>query len=149
MDLVKWNPFKEIEDVLDRYRRVGEFPFRSLGGFEPSMAMADWSPRVDISETDKEYTIKADLPEVKKEDVKVTLDHGLLTIQGERKQEKEEKGKRFHRVECSYGSFTRSFRLPENIKEADIKADYKDGVLTLSLPKSAIEKPKVKEIEIH
>lgn len=148
MDLIKWNPFREIEDVMDRYRRLGGYPLRPLGGFETAMTNADWSPRVDIAETDKEYSIKAELPEVKKEDVKVTLDQGLLSISGERKQEKEEKGKRFHRVECSYGSFTRSFRLPENIDEAGIKADYKDGVLVLTLPKAKIEKAKGKEIKI-
>jgi HSP20 family protein len=148
MDLIKWNPFKEIEDVMNRYRRVGDYPFQSQGGFETTMIKADWSPRVDIAETDQEYIIKAEIPEVKKEDIKVTIENGMLTIQGERKQEKAKKGKRYHRVECCYGTFSRSFRLPENVDESGIKADYQDAILTLTLPKSDMKKTGGKEIKI-
>jgi len=105
-------------------------------------------PTVDISESEGEYLIKAELPEVKKEDVKVTVENGVLTLQGERRQEKEEKGKKFHRVERSYGSFIRSFTLPESVDESMVKAEYKDGVLNLHLPKSERVKPKAIDVKV-
>jgi HSP20 family protein len=113
------------------------------------MTTGDWSPRVDISETDNEFVIKAEIPEVTKEDVKVSVDNGVLTIQGERKQEKEEKGKRFHRVERYYGSFVRSFTLPDNIDETKVKASFKDGMLNLQIPKTAETKPKAIEVKVE
>jgi HSP20 family protein len=109
----------------------------------------DWSPRVDISETDNEFVVKAEIPEVKKEDVKVSVDNGVLTIQGERKQEKEEKGKKFHRVERYYGSFVRSFTLPDNVDETKVKATFKDGMLSLQIPKTAETKPKAIEVKVE
>jgi len=112
MNLVKWDPFRELEDVTNRLNRIfGQSLARSESG-QNMLAVADWAPSVDISETDSEYLIKGEIPGVKKEDVKVTIQDGMLTIQGERKQEKEEKGKKFHRIERSYGSFVRSFRVP-------------------------------------
>jgi HSP20 family protein len=112
------------------------------------MATGDWAPRVDIAETDKEFSIKAEIPDVKKEDVKVLVDNGILTIKGERKQEKEEKGKKFHRVERFYGSFTRSFTLPDNVDESKIEASFKDGMLNLTIPKTAETKPKAIDVKI-
>jgi HSP20 family protein len=112
------------------------------------MIVADWTPSVDISETESEYQIKAEIPDVKKEDVKVTVEDGVLTIQGERKQEKEEKGKKFHRIERSYGSFVRTFSLPDVIEEEKVKAEFKDGVLNLHLPKSEKAKPKAIEVKV-
>ncbi|MFO0768316.1 MAG: Hsp20/alpha crystallin family protein [Nitrospiraceae bacterium] len=89
---------------------------------------ADWTPLVDIKlETETEYAIKVELPEVKKEDVRVTVEDGVLTIQGERKQEKEEKGKKYHRIERAYGRFVRTFTLPDTVDEANVKAGYTDG----------------------
>jgi HSP20 family protein len=120
---------------------------RSEAGHD-TLTTVDWAPSVDISETDNEYVIKAEIPEVKKEDVKVTVEDGQLTIQGERKQEKEEKGKRFHRVERSYGSFMRSFGVPDNVDESKAKAEFKDGMLTLTLPKSEKAKPRALEVKI-
>jgi HSP20 family protein len=93
--------------------------------------------------------IKAEIPEVNKEDVKITVDNGVLTIRGERKQEKEEKGKKFHRVERSYGSFTRSFTLPDNVDETKIKASFKDGMLNLHIQKSEKAKPRVIEVKVE
>ena len=106
------------------------------------------APRVDIAETDKEFSIKAEIPEVKKEDVKVTVDNGVLTIRGERKQEKEEKDKKFHRVERFYGSFMRSFTLPDNVDESKIEASFKDGMLNLTIPKTEATKPKAIDVKI-
>jgi HSP20 family protein len=112
------------------------------------MVVADWVPSVDVSETDGAYQIKAEIPDVKKEDVKVTLEDGVLTIQGHRKQEKEETGKKYHRVERSYGSFVRSFTLPDLVDEENVKAEFKDGVLNLQLPKSEKAKPKAIEVKV-
>lgn len=142
MNLVKWDPFRELEDMSSRLNRIFGRPALRTGSDHEMMAVADWMPSVDISETDTAYLIKGEIPGVKKEDVKVTIQDGMLTIQGERKQEKEEKGKKFHRVECSYGNFVRSFRVPDDADEAGVKAEFKDGMLNVTLPKSEKAKPK-------
>ena len=144
--LMRWDPFRELEDVSERLNRMIRRPATPTSGKE-SMTVADWTPTVDISETDGEYQIQAEIPDVRKEDVKITLEDGILTIQGERKQEKKEQGKRYHRVEWSYGSFVRSFSgLPDLVDQEKIKAEFRDGVLNLHLPKS--EKVKSKEIDV-
>ena len=147
MTLVRWDPFRELESMSDRLNRVFSRPTLSTSGRE-ALTVADWMPTVDISETDSEYLIKAELPEVKKEDVKVTVENGVLTLQGERRQEKEEKGKKYHRVERSYGSFVRSFTLPESVDESAVKAEYKDGMLNLHLPKTEKVKPKSIDVKV-
>lgn len=147
MSLVRWDPFRELEDMSDRLNRMFARPALRSSGKE-TLTVADWMPVVDISENDGGYLIKAELPEVKKEDVKVTVEDGVLTIQGERRQEKEEKGKKYHRVERSYGSFVRSFTLPESVDESAVKAEYKDGVLNLHLPKSERVKPKAIDVKV-
>lgn len=147
MTLVRWDPFRELEDMSERLNRVFTRPALRTSGKE-ALTVADWMPTVDISETDAEYLIKAELPEVKKEDVKVTVEEGVLTLQGERRQEKEEKGKKYHRVERSYGRFVRSFTLPESVDEAGVKAEYKDGVLSLHLPKTEKVKPKAIDVKV-
>ena len=103
---------------------------------------------VDISEDDKEYTIKAELPDVKKEDIKLNVHDDVLTITGERKYEKEEKGKKYHRVERAYGSFMRSFTLPEDADGTKVTAEYKDGLLNVRVPKSEKAKPKTIEVKV-
>ena len=145
MQLTKWDPFREMEDVFDRYTRAIGWPRR---GSQEIMAAGDWAPRVDIAETDNEFIIKAEIPGVKKEDVKVTVDSGVLSIRGERKQEKEEKDKKFHRVERYYGSFTRSFTMPDNVDETKIEASFKDGMLNLRIPKTEAAKPKAIEVKV-
>ncbi|MCP9462040.1 MAG: Hsp20/alpha crystallin family protein [Nitrospira sp.] len=148
MSLVRWDPFRELEDMSERLNRVfARSPVRATGAKE-HLTVADWIPTVDISETDDEYLIKAELPEVKKEDVRVTVEDGVLTMHGERRQEKEEKGRKYHRVERSYGSFVRSFTLPESVDETGVKAEYKDGVLNLHLPKVEKVKPKAIEVKV-
>jgi HSP20 family protein len=133
--------------MSERLNRVFSRPTLRNTGKE-NLTVADWMPTVDISETESEYLIKAELPEVRKEDVKVMVENGVLTLQGERRQEKEEKGRRFHRVERSYGSFVRSFTLPESVDEGGVKAEYKDGVLALHLPKSEKVKPKAIDVKV-
>lgn len=146
MALMKWEPLREIEDMFDRYTRAMGWP--SSQGQE-LVTTGNWMPRVDISETNNEFVIKAEIPEVKKEDVKVNVDNGVVTIQGERKQEKEDKGKKFHRVERYYGSFCRSFSLPDNVDETKIKASFKDGMLNLQVPKTAAAKPRAIEVKVE
>ena len=150
MAIVRWDPFRELEEMSDRLNRMITRPgtAQTAAQGKEVMTVADWAPSVDISETEAEYAIKAELPEVKKEDVKVTVEDGVLTLQGERKQEKEEKGKKYHRIERSYGRFVRSFTLPDSVDESKVKAEYTDGVLHLHLPKSEKAKPKQIDVKI-
>ncbi|MBM4121237.1 MAG: Hsp20/alpha crystallin family protein [Nitrospira sp.] len=144
----RWDPFKELEDMQSRLGTLfGRLPVRKEGGKE-AMTVAEWAPLVDIVEDEKEYLIKAELPEVKKEDVKVTVEDDVLTITGERKYEKEEKGKKYHRVERAYGSFERSFTLPEDADGSKVNAEFKDGILKVRLPKSEKAKPKAVEVKV-
>ena len=145
--LAKWNPFRELEDIQNRLSsRFGRTSLRGLG--DESMTVSEWTPLVDLAEDDKEYLIKAELPEVKKEDVKVTVENGVLTITGERKFEKEEENKKYHRIERAYGSFMRSFTLPQDAAGDKINAEFKDGVLKVHLPKSAEAKPKSIDVKV-
>jgi len=147
--ITRWDPFRELEEMQNRLSTlVGRAPVRKNGEKKEAMTVAEWAPLVDITEDDKEYLIKAELPEVKKEDVKLTAHDNVLTITGERKYEKEEKGKKYHRVERAYGSFERSFTLPEDADEGKIAAEFKDGVLKVHLPKSEKAKPKSIEVKI-
>lgn len=148
MNLTKWDPFRELEDMSQRLNRIFGRSLTTRGQDGETIKAADWSPAVDVTESETEYLIKAEIPEVKKEDVKVTIQDGMLTLSGERKQEKEEKGKRYHRIERSYGSFVRSFELPANVDEAGVKADFKDGLLTLQLPKTEKAKPKAIDVKV-
>lgn len=146
MNLVKWDSFKELEDVSNRLNRIFSRPVARTESNHEMLAVADWTPSVDISETDTAYLIKGEIPGVKKEDVRVTIEDGMITMRGERKLEKEDKGEKFHRIERSYGSFMRSFRMPDDADESNIKAEFKDGMISVTLPKSA--KAKSKEIEV-
>ncbi|HEX5363462.1 MAG TPA: Hsp20/alpha crystallin family protein [Gallionella sp.] len=137
MNLVKWDPFKELEDMSSRLNRLFGRSMLPVESDRELLSVADWMPSVDISETESAYLIKAEIPGVQKEDVKVTIEDGMLTLQGERKQEKEEKDKKFHRIERSYGCFMRSFRVPDDADESAIKAEFKDGLLNVTLNKSA------------
>lgn len=147
--LTRWDPFKEMEETQNRLARFfGLTPPRPGNGGQETMTITEWSPSVDITEDDKEYLVKADLPDVKKDDVKVTVENGVLTITGERKFEKEEKGKKYHRIERSYGNFLRSFTLPDAADGAKVAAEFKDGVLKVHLPKSEKAKPKAVEVKV-
>ncbi|MER3425282.1 MAG: heat-shock protein Hsp20 [Nitrospiraceae bacterium] len=148
MNVLRWDPFRELEEMSERLNRViGRTSLRRDDGKE-MLTVADWVPAVDIIETESEYLIKAELPEVKKEEVKITLQEGVLTIQGERKQEKEEKGKKFHRIERTYGTFSRSFTLPDYVDDARVSAEFREGVLNLHLPKSEKSKPRAIEVKV-
>ena len=119
-----------------------------LPSIDEPIASTEWSPLVDVEESEKEYTIKAELPEVRKENVKVELENGSVRISGERKLEKEEAGRRFHRIERSYGAFERSFTLPEGTERKNISAEFKDGLLRVHLPKGEGATHKTLEIPV-
>jgi HSP20 family protein len=123
-------------------------PPRTKGMTEEELVLTDWAPLVDVEETDKEYLIKAELPEVRKEDVKVTIEDGVLSIEGERKHEKEEKTRKVHRIERSFGKFVRRFTVPPEAENAKVTAEFKDGVLHVHVPKSVVAKPKAIEIKV-
>src|SRR5437667_53018 len=136
--LTRWDPLKEMEELQNRLSGLfGRAPVRRKNGEQES-----------ITEDDKEYLIKAELPEVKKDDVKVAVENGVLTISGERKSEKEEKNRKYHRIERAYGSFERSFIVPDDADADKVNAEFKDGVLKVHLPKSEKAKPKQIEVKV-
>src|SRR5438094_7922752 len=142
-------PLREMEDFQNRLSVLFGRPHRRTNGHgREEITLADWMPLADVTEDEKEYLIKAELPELKKEDVKVTVENGVLTISGERKFEKEEKNKKYHRVERGYGTFMRSFTLPDDADANKIKAEFKNGLLKVHLPKSEHAKPKQIEVNV-
>ncbi|HEX2056470.1 MAG TPA: Hsp20/alpha crystallin family protein [Nitrospiraceae bacterium] len=144
----QWNPWKELQDIERRLSTLWGRPSGKDEGGKEAMTVAEWAPLVDISEDDKEYLIKAELPDVDKDKVKISVQDSVVSISGERRYEKEEKGKKYHRVERSYGNFMRSFTLPEDADETKISAEYKNGLLHLHLPKSEKAKPKSIEVKV-
>lgn len=144
----RWHPLKDREELDSRVATLlGTRAATGHGGKE-ALTVAQWSPLVDITEDEKEYLIKAELPDMKKEDVRLTVENEVLAISGERKFEQEEQGKKYHRTERAYGRFVRSFALPEDADGSTVTADYKDGVLHVHLPKSQKAKPKAIEIKV-
>ena len=144
----RWNPFKELQELETRWPSIFSPRAATVDGGKEAMTVAEWSPLVDIAEDEKEYLIKAELPDMKKEDVKLTVENDVLTISGERKYAREEKGEKHHRIERAYGSFLRSFSLPEDADGSKVSADYKDGMLKVHLPKSERAKPKAIEVKV-
>jgi len=144
MAVIRWDPFSNVDSL---FNRLANWPRLALEG--SSGNKLDWAPSADISETDKEYLIRAELPAVKKEDVQVTFDQGMITVKGERKQQKADKNEKFHRVESFYGSFERSFSLPDNVNADAIRCESKDGVLTVHIPKSEASAHKPKQISVQ
>jgi HSP20 family protein len=144
----RWNPFKDRDELESRLASLLGIREATGNGGKEAMTVAHWSPLVDITEDEKEYLIKAELPDMKKEDVRLTVENEVLAITGERKFEKEEQGKKYHRTERVYGSFVRSFSLPEDADGSKVSADFKDGMLHVHLPKSQKAKPKAIEIKV-
>jgi len=147
MRVIKWEPFRDMDDVFDRF--FAESMRRWPRVATENRAAQDWAPAADVSETDAEYLIKADLPEVRKEDVSVTVQDGVLTLSGERRQEKREESEKLHRVERFYGSFARRFALPENADEQGITAESRDGVILIRIPKVKVVQPQPRQITIQ
>jgi len=148
LNRTRWNPFKDRDEMENRLATMIAARESTGNGGKEALTVAQWSPLVDITEDEKEYLIKAELPEMKKEDVRLTVENDVLAISGERKFEKEEKGRKYHRVERAYGSFVRSFSLPENADGSKVTADFKEGMLQVHLPKSEKAKPKAIEIKV-
>lgn len=148
-NLSVWDPFRDLMNLQQRINKVFNETARSASGEgEERFDTGSWTPVVDIRETDNSYEIKADLPGVKKEDISIDIGDNTLTISGERKFEEQEKKKDYIRIERSYGSFSRSFALPQNVDSAKIKAKYKEGILDLTLPKKEEAKPKKINIDV-
>jgi len=137
MNIVNWTPFRDMEGFFDRYyNALGRAPY--AGNDVELRKKLEWRPSVDISETDKLYLIKAELPEVEKDDVDVSVENGVLTISGERHYETEEESETKHRIESMYGRFSRSFTLPSDANESKISATSKNGVLKIRIPKMEV-----------
>jgi HSP20 family protein len=149
MSRTQWNPFKDWEEWENRVATMLGTRAATGNGGQEALTVAQWSPLVDIIEDEKEYLIQAELPDMKKEDVRLTVENEVLAISGERKFEKEEKGKKYHRVERAYGSFVRTFTLPEDADGSKVSADFKDGMLHVHLPKSEKAKPKAIAITVR
>jgi HSP20 family protein len=148
LNLTRWEPLREFEKLPEQMVRLFGFPTIRPYGTEEALTVADFMPPVDIYETEKEYLIKLDLPELSKEEVKVFVEDGVLSIQGERKKEKEEKGKKFLRIERSYGTFLRTFTVPPDADETKFDAEFKEGLLKVHLPKSEKAKPKTIDVKV-
>lgn len=143
MAITKYDPFdnslasfRMFEDTLNRF-------------FSEPTSSRPWSPAVDIRETENELVLKADLPEMKLEDLDIQLENGTLTLKGERKFEKSDEDRGYHRIERRYGSFVRAFALPEYADAEKVAADYKDGVLTVTVPKKELAKPRAIKVNIQ
>ena len=148
-EMSPWNPQRELDQLQSRLSTLfGRSALRNNGEKDETMTVAEWAPLVDIAEDDNEYLINAEIPEIQKENVKVTVNQGVLSIQGERLFEQPEKGKKYHRLERAYGRFSRSFTLPDYVDGNRIAADFKDGVLRVHVPKSEQAKPKSIQIKI-
>jgi len=154
MSLVRWNPARDLAAWPSNLFGIQREMNRMFDNFfddtnrNEDYALTAWSPAVDIAEHDDQYVVKMELPGVNKEEVKITLESNILTIRGEKKQEKETKKENYHRVERSYGSFQRSFTLPTTVKNDKIDASFKDGILNINLPKAEEAKPKQIEVKV-
>ena len=147
MNLVKWNPWREMPTLPGRFNRLFDDPFFRIGRMDDDSAMGMWNPVVDLYEKDDHFMIKAELPGVDKNDIKIDLKDRLLTLSGERTAENEIKEENYYRRERSYGKFQRAFALPADVDSDKIKAEFKDGVLQIEVPKP--EEKKAKPVTIH
>lgn len=147
MNLTRFDPLRELEGLSRGLNRIFGQPLL-LERVDEGARFGEWTPAIDVEESDKEYLIKADLPAIQREDVKVGVEDGVLTIEGERKQEKEEKGRKFHRIERSYGKFVRRLAVPTDVDQSQVSAAFKEGVLQVHLPKSATTKPRAVQVPV-
>lgn len=151
MTLIRWEPFRELDDIFARYNPLlGRLQGGRLAGAASEQAESPaWTPVANISETETDYLIKVELPEVAKEDVKVTVDADVITISGERRKEAEHKDERVHRIESYYGNFTRSFRLPEDADVGAIQAESRNGILKVRVPKKPAARARTVEVQVN
>jgi len=146
MPLVKYGPFADVDEFPAGLRLFQDSINRLFS--DDGMKARPWAPAVDILETENELVLKADIPGVELKDIEIQLENGTLTVKGERKFEKEEKEKGFHRMERSYGSFVRYFTVPDTVDAEHVHAAYEAGVLTITLPKKEIAKPRAIKVQI-
>ncbi len=147
--LTRWDPFRELDELQNRLSMLfGRTPVKKNGEQQEALTVTEWAPLVDIAEDDNAYVITAELPGLKKEDIKVGVQDDVLTISGERTYEKEENGKKFHRVERAHGRFSRQFTIPGNSDGEKVSAEFKDGMLQVHLPKTETVKPKQIEVAV-
>lgn len=139
-----WNPFEQLDDLQ---AKLSTLAIRQQEKKKSFSVNTEWTPLADVAEAEEEYVIKVELPEVEKEDIKLGVDDGVLAIKGERKFDEKEISRKFHRLERSYGSFFRTFTLPDDADAASASAEFKNGVLQLRLPKT--NRAKVKELKIR
>ncbi len=147
MRVIKWEPFRDVDDVFDRFfadafRRLP----RRAGDAQPAF---DWAPPADVSETEGEYLITAEIAEVPKENLNITVQDGVLTLSGERRKEKQDEGERMHRVERQFGSFARRFALPEDADDQAIRAESRDGIVRIHIPKHKVVQPQARQIQVQ
>ncbi len=147
MPIVKWEPIRDLLSTQREFDRLFREAFSPVFG-ETEVSTRSWAPPVDIFETENDIVLKAELPGIDPKDVEVRVEDNTLYLKGERKYEKEVNEKNYHRVERSYGSFARSFSLPNSIDSEKVKAEYKDGLLTLTMPKREEAKPKTIKIDV-
>ena len=147
MDLVRWRPFRDLATMQEEMNRLFDQMFNRLPEGK-ELGEGIWSPCVDISETKDNLVITAEVPGMKKDDIRISINDNILTLRGEKKQEKKVDEENYHRIERSYGAFHRSFTLPTAIKQDQVKASYKDGILRINLPKAEEAKPKEIAIEV-
>ena len=145
MPVVRYNPFADTDEFPNGLRLFQDTVNRLLS---EQSGTRPWVPPVDILETENALVLKADLPDVDMKNVDIQIENGTLTLKGERKFEKDEETKGFHRIERSYGSFARYFTLPETVETENVRADYSNGVLTVTLPKKEIAKPKSIKVQV-
>ena len=145
-EIARWDPFKELATLRDEVDRLFDTFFGRLPTIEIDKR---WVPAINLEETEDEYIVSAELPGMNKDDIKVKVTEDGITISGERKMEKEEKGKTYHRIEMTYGSFKRTISFPDEVVPDKAKATYKDGILRVTVPKSQKSKPKEVEIKLE
>ena len=145
MPILKYNPFAELDNLPGELRVFQDSVARIMG----DSANRPWTPPVDVIETENELMLKADVPEVDLKDIDIRLENGTLTLKGERKFEEQEKAVGYHRIERRYGSFARSFSLPETVDPDKVRAEYKNGVLTIMIPKKEMAKPRSIRVEVN
>jgi HSP20 family protein len=151
MRVIQWEPFRDMDEVFNRFvaDTLRRWPAQAGSHAGEAQQAREWAPLADVSENAGEYVIKAELPEVRKEDVSITVQDGVLTLSGERKQEKREDGERTHRIERYYGTFARRFALPENADEQGIRAESRDGVIVIRIPKQPVVEPQPRQIQVQ
>ena len=149
MSLMRWRPTRDLTGIREEMNRLFDSFFSGQPEHRRGLLEGEWAPSVDVAETDEDIVVTAELPGVKQEEVDITIADGVLTLKGEKNEEKEVKEKNYHRIERTYGSFQRSISLPTGTEAGKAKATYKDGILCVTIPKVEEAKPKQIKIDVE